>query len=129
MVGGIIAVLCAGIALFELYFAGLVPVSSKRAVMFSGSMDGKRVSFASCSGYIKRIVRFRSDGSCTMRLAAELTKGDMWVELSDSGGNLLAHLDGQGAESSFPVRAGERYRLLVRFKGASGKYDLDWNED
>jgi hypothetical protein len=129
MIGAIMAVLCIFLGMYGLYFVGLIPFASKRALMFVGSMNGKGASFEACSGYVKRIVRFKNDGRCVMRLLTVLTKGEVCAELLDRAGNRLAYLDGQHGEASFSVKGGERYRLTVRFRSASGKYELEWNEE
>lgn len=59
-------------------------INSKSATSFMGSAKGNRARFTSCSGYIKQIVRFRADGTYAFVLDADLSKGDMSVELLDS---------------------------------------------
>ena len=49
---------------YYLYVNGYVFVSSKRAVLFIGSKGGKKARFVSCTGYIKRAVKFKENRLC-----------------------------------------------------------------
>jgi len=80
----ILATLMTSIFVF-LYNRGYMVVKSLSAVTFIGSPKGTGAKFTSCSGYIKRIVRFRESGTLSYYLDAELSKGDILVELLDSG--------------------------------------------
>lgn len=119
----IIAVLMAGIFIF-LYDRGYMVVKSLSAVTFIGSSKGAGANFTSCSGYIKRIVRFRESGTLYYYLDAELSKGDILVELLDSGKHSIMKLNRENYHASITVESKKKYYLVVNFKSATGRYSL-----
>lgn len=110
---------------YLLYQSGFLIVNAKSAVSFVGSARGKRAVFTACNGHIRRIVRFRADQSCTFNLKTELSKGEVSVELLESGKQKIMALDSQKSSAVVSVKKGQRYDLVVRFKSATGKYVLD----
>lgn len=60
---------------FVLYQCGILVYQSKTAVSFVGSPKGNGATFRSCSGFLRRVVRFRADGTYTYVLNAQLSKG------------------------------------------------------
>ena len=119
----IVAVLMAGIFIF-LYNRGYMVVKSLSAVTFIGSSKGAGANFTSCSGYIKRIVRFRESGTLYYYLDAELSKGDILVELLDSGKHSIMKLNCENNHASITVESKKKYYLVVNFKSATGCYSL-----
>lgn len=99
-------------------------VKSTSAVSFIGSSRGNRASFTSCSGYMKRIVRFKADGRYTFILDADLSKGDMSVELLDSDKHKIMLLNCANPRASIAVEKRKKYHLIIHFKSASGRYSL-----
>lgn len=79
----ILTVVMLGVFIF-LYSQGYMVSKSISAVVFIGSTKGNSAKFSSCSGYMKRVIKFKEDGTYTFVLDAELSKGDMSVELIDS---------------------------------------------
>ena len=118
-----VAVLMAGIFIF-LYNRGYMVVKSLSAVTFIGSSKGAGANFTSCSGYIKRIVRFRESGTLYYYLDAELSKGDILVELLDSGKHSIMKLNRENNHASITVASKKKYYLVVNFKSATGCYSL-----
>jgi hypothetical protein len=98
----------------------------KRAAMFVGSRLGKSASFTSCSGTVKRKIRFRESRSYRFRFLTELSKGEVILELTEPGGKELLRLDSSNASGEVTAEAGKRYGLTIRFQAASGKYELEW---
>lgn len=117
----IICVLC-----WLLYESGYGVVSSKRAIIFVCTKRGKKASFTSCTGCIKRIIRFREDALINVSFTCELTKGDVTVELFDRTKQQLLRLDSTTPYGSVTVKRNQRCILVVRFRGATGEYLLDW---
>ena len=76
-----------------LYNTGYMVINAKSAVSFVGSTKGTGATFTSCNGYLKRIIRFKEGGTYHFFLYAELSKGDMSVELLDSGKQNIMKLD------------------------------------
>lgn len=58
----LLTIILVGIFVF-LYNQGYMVINSKSAVSFIGSARGNSAKFTSCSGCIKRIVRFKADGT------------------------------------------------------------------
>lgn len=113
----------AGLFVF-LYNQGYMVVKSTSAVAFVGSAKGNSARFTSCSGYVKRIIRFKADGTYTFFLDAELSKGDMSVELFDSTKekNMLLNCANQSASVSAEKK--KKYYLVINFRSATGMYAL-----
>lgn len=119
----ILAVLMAGIFVF-LYNRGYMVAKSLSAVTFIGSSKGAGANFTSCSGYIKRIIRFRESGTLYYYLDAELSKGDILVELLDSDKQSIMKLNRENNHASITVESKKKYYLVVNFKSATGRYSL-----
>ena len=109
-----------------LYWNGYMVINSKSAVSFIGSGRGNRAVFTACNGSIRRIVRFRADGTCVFRLKTELSKGEVCVELLDSGRQRIVLLDSGNPGAVVPVSKGKRYDLVIRFRSATGRYVLNY---
>lgn len=116
----------AGVFYF-LYINGCLVINAKSALSFIGSPKGSSASFSACNGYIKRIVRFKADKIYTFTLNAELTKGDMTVELLDASKQVIMCLNRSNPRASIAVENKKRYYLVLHFKSATGKYFLNWD--
>ena len=119
----ILAGLMACIFLF-LYNSGYMVVKSLSAVTFIGSPKGTGARFTSCNGSIKRIVRFRESGTLHYFLDAELSKGDMFVEILDSDKQSIMKLDRENNHASITVECKKKYYLIAKFISATGQYSL-----
>lgn len=120
---GILTVILVGLFVF-LYSQGYMIVKSTSAALFIGSAKGNSARFTSCSGYIKRIVKFKDDGTYTFILDADLSKGDMSVELLDSAKQKIMLLNCANNSASISVEKKKKYYLVFNFKSASGRYAL-----
>lgn len=107
-----------------LYNQGYMVINSKSAVSFIGSTSGSGASFTSCNGYRKRIIRFPSDGTYTYIFDAQLSKGDMSVELLDSAHKKIMHLNCTNRSASVCVEKKKKYYMIINFKSATGRYTL-----
>lgn len=107
-----------------LYHQGYMVVKSTSAVSFIGSIRGNGARFTSCSGNLKRIVRFQTDGTHTYILDADLSKGSMSVELLDAAGHKIMQLTSASPQASIAVEKKKKYYLVIRFQSASGRYSL-----
>ena len=119
----ILAGLMAGIFLI-LYNSGYMIVKSLSAVTFIGSPKGTGANFTSCSGYIKRIVRFKESGTLHYYLDADLSKGDIFVEILDSQKQSIAKLTRENNHALISVENRKKYYLVVNFISATGRYSL-----
>jgi len=107
-----------------LYNQGYMIVKSYSAVTFIGSARGTGARFTSCNGYLKRIIRFKEEGNRTFILDAELSKGDLSVELLDSAKQRIMKLDCVNNSASVTVERNKKYYLVVNFKSATGRYSI-----
>lgn len=115
-----------GIVFYWLYTNGYLVINAKRALVYVGSMGGRKASFTSCTGYTKRVVTFRESGSVDFRFDLELSKGDVAMELLDASKNCILRLDPAVQHAQIPIEAKKRYYLVFRFHSASGRYLLTW---
>ena len=113
--------------LYVLYWNGYLTVSVKKSVLFIGSMGAKRAKFASCTGFIKKIVRFQADTTYIFTLETQLTKGELTVELLDSQKQELMCLNSQNSRAAVAVQQGKRYDLVFHFQSATGRYAIRWD--
>lgn len=109
---------------FVLYHQGYMIVKSTSAVSFIGSARGNAARFTSCNGYIKRIVRFKDNGTYNFLLDLELSKGDLSVELLDSANDRIMQLDSANRRGSITIKKGQKYYMVIHFKSATGRYAL-----
>ena len=123
---GIWTALTVGLTLFLLYRRGVIPISSKRALLFYGSAGGKRANFTSCTGRIQRILRVAESRNYHFQLRSSLSKGELSLMLSDSGKEILLHLDNHLPEGNVWLEKGRPYTLKIQFDHATGSYDLSW---
>lgn len=124
----IIIVLILGIVFYLLYINGFLVINAKRAVMYVGSMRGNKATFSSCTGYTKRVIRFRENKTYRLVFNSELTQGDVSAELLDSAKQLVICLNSKARSGDINVERGKRYYLIFRFKSATGNYVLSWDE-
>ena len=112
-----------GIFIF-LYDQGYMVLKSISAVTFLGSAKENGASFSSCSGSMKRVIKFREDGTYTFTLDAELSKGSISVELIDSAKQKIMQLNPVNRKGSAAVEKKKKYFLVITFMAATGKYTL-----
>jgi len=114
------------------YEMGWGVIQSKRALTFIGSMgfgrNRLRVTFSRCTGYVKRVVRFRKEQEYTFSFTPALTKGRVWAELLGPDKSLLFELSEDRPSATLSPQKGKRYLLIVRFDHADGSFTLNWNE-
>ena len=119
----LLAILLTSIFVF-LYRRGYMVIKSYSAISFIGSSKGTGAAFTSCNGYLKRIIRFKEGGTYRYFLDAELSKGDMSVELLNAGKQSIMKLDRLNNHASITVERKKKYYLVVNFKAATGRYSL-----
>ena len=107
-----------------LYSQGYMVFKSINAVTFVGSAKGNSAKFSGCSGWMKRVTKFRETCTYTFVLDAELRKGDMSVELFDSAKQKILHLNPSHPRASVTVDKNEKYHLVINFSSATGRYAL-----
>ena len=123
----IILLLIIGIVFYLLYINGLLSIQSKRAVLYIGSLKGNSARFSSCTGYSKRVIRFRDSRTYCVFFDSKLTKGDVSVEILNPAKQTVVCLDCNTPNGSINAEKGKRYYLLICFQSATGRYTLSWN--
>ena len=122
----ILTIIIMGVLLLLLYGNGYLVLQSKRAVMYIGSKRGKKAKFSSCTGYTKRVVKFKESREYHFCLTTELSAGEVTVELLERKGQPVLCLDSYVSEGNFSADAEKKYHLVIRFESASGSYEIDW---
>lgn len=112
-------------AFYLLYINGYMIINAKRATLFLGKERGKYARFASCSGYMKRVIRFRESREYVFSFETELEKGEVSVELWNGNKEKVLSLTNQGKQV-ISVDNKKRYFLILRFVSATGSYHVDW---
>ena len=122
----IVLAMIMAIVFYWLYTNGYFVINAKRALLYVGSMGGKKATFTSCTGYTKRVIKFRESGEFHFHLDATLSKGELTMELLDSAKQCILKLDSVNTSGVTPIDAQKRYYLVFRFQSASGSYLLTW---
>lgn len=118
-----------GALFYFLYINGYLIVNAKRALMFVGAHWGKGIfnaRFTSCSGYVKRVIRFSESREYRLNLEQELAKGRMWAEILNKK-EVVARVSAENPSVTFRADSKVRYRIVFRFEKASGRYRF-WYE-
>lgn len=114
------------VILYLQYRNGYIHVQSKRAVMYIGSIGDRHATFTSCTGYTKRVVRFKESGKIRFTFLPELSAGSVTAEILDAKKQIVLRLSSAKANAEIPVEAKKMYYLVIRFQSATGSYQLDW---
>ena len=121
-----ILILAAMAAVFYiLYINGYMIMNAKKAILFFGKERGKYARFTSCSGYMKRVIRFKESREYEFSFETELEKGEVSVELWNGNKEKVLSLTNQGKQV-ISVDNKKRYFLILRFVSATGSYHVDW---
>ena len=126
----IIIILLLLIVFYLLYINGYLITQVKKAAMFVGKIGGNgmcRAKFSYCSGYIKRIVKFKESREYDFTLNSDLSIGEFTAELIDSSKHIIFKLDCNHPCGFVIADSKARYYLILRFKSASGNFELKWN--
>ncbi len=120
------------IALYALYTNGCLSVSSKRALVFIGSSsftDRNRsaATVKGCSGYVKRIIKLKKQREYNFIFNGQITKGSITAEILNESKQALLTLDEANPSGAIISDGRSKYRLVVKFNGADGKYELLWS--
>ena len=114
-----------GILSYLLYINGYMVVASKRALMFLSSKRGRKAMFSSCTGYIKRVIKFKNSKVYHVDFKLELEKGEVILEILDAKKQSVLALNSSKI-SEIEVVGGQRYYMVLRFRSASGSYEVTW---
>ena len=103
-------------------------INAKRATLFFGKNRGKYARFAACSGFMKRVIRFKESGEYLFTFETELEKGEVNIELWDENQEKVLFMKNQGNQT-ITVESKKRYYLILRFESATGNYHIDWTRE
>ena len=116
-----------GVILALQYRSGYIHIQSKTALMYRGSVGAKYAAFTSCSGYTKRVVRFKESGTVRFTFQPELSAGSVIVEVLDKKKQKLCRLSSVNPTVELQVERKQMYYLVIRFQSATGSYQLNWD--
>ena len=123
-------VIALAVLMAALYYTGRLTLQTKRAMAYIGTGSFQKrcvgASFTSCSGHIRRIIRVKESRSYSFRLSGHIQQGDVCAVLQKDGGPLL-HLTMENPTATVFLEKGKLYRLELRFRCASGDYQLEWD--
>lgn len=88
--------------------------------MYVESMKGKRASYSSCTGYTRRIIKFKESKIYHFVFTQELTNGEVSEELLDSNKQCILCLNDNAPSASVDLNHKIRYYQVFRFKPATG---------
>lgn len=112
------------LALYLLYEFGFIALQSKRAMLFTASVNGMKAKFTGCTGKITRIVRFKDSKEYIIRIDKTAEKGVVAFSLYDSEKNAVIESGEEDTYALTPV-PGKRYKLCVQMEKASGSYRIE----
>jgi len=111
---------------YFLYINGYMIINAKRATLFFGKNRGKYARFSSCSGFMKRVIRFKENREYEFHFETELEKGEVSIELWDNKQEKVLSMTNKGSQA-VAVERKKRYYLILRFESATGSYNVEWN--
>jgi len=116
--------------LYVLWLNGYLIISRKTAALFLGLLRRKgrcKVKFASCNGYVKKVIKIDESRNYTFNFNGNISKGNVIAEIQDKSKNILLQLDKNNSESAIDLDKDSRYYLVLRFEKADGNFELTWN--
>ena len=125
MLQSILIIVAMAAVFYILYINGYMIMNAKKAILFFGKERGKYARFTSCSGYMKRVIRFKESREFEFSFETELEKGEVSVELWNGNQEKVLVLSNQGKQV-ISVDNKKRYFLILRFVSATGSYHVDW---
>ena len=115
---------------YLLWVNGYMVLNVKRAVLFVGSLRGKNhceASFTSCSGYVKRVIKFSESRGYTFHLDSDVSKGNIHVIVQSRKKEALLDLTPERASGVLAVNKKDLYYLTLKFEAADGRIKLKWD--
>lgn len=119
------------IIFYLLWINGYMVLNTKRAVLFVGSARGDhrcKINFISCSGSVKKVIKFNESRSYIFHFKNIITRGTVSVELLNKNKEVKLKLNPSIPTGVLIVDRKERYYLVLRFDKADGEYELTWHE-
>ena len=91
-------------------------LNAKRALLFVGSLRGKNkceVSFSSCSGYVKKVIKFNESREYTFKLDGDISKGSIHVIVENKNKETILDLTPEIKTGMLTVDEKCRYFLIL----------------
>ena len=80
-----------------------------------------------CTGFARKVLKIKESLTYHLNFTSELSKSYITSEIKDRNKETLLLLDDDNTSSHLDVKAGEKYYLDVRFKEATGSFELSWS--
>ena len=116
---------------YILYINGFLVIRAMSALVFLSTTrwwsTRPSAKVRSCTGFARKVLKFKESRTYHFSFTSELSKGSITAEIQGRNKETLLLLDGDNTSGVLDVKAGERYYLVVRFKGATGNFELSWS--
>ena len=115
---------------YLLWINGYMIMNMKQAVLFTGSLRGKNnceITFSSCSGYVKKVIKFKECRRYAFYLSCNVSKGNISVAIENKNKETLLTLTPATRTGSLTIDEKSRYYLVLKFEKADGQYKLEWS--
>ena len=117
--------------LYLLYINAFLVIRAMSALVFLSTTrwwsTRPSAKVRSCTGYARKVLKFKESRTYQFSFTSKLSKGSVTAEIQGRNQETLLLLDSEHANGALDVKAGERYYLVVRFKGATGRFELSWS--
>ena len=128
----VLAVVVFCIALqYILYINGFLVIRAISALVFFSTNRKWRIKpsaiVRACTGWTRKVLKFKESRTYHFSFTSELSKGSITAEIQGRNKETLLLLDSDNTSGVLDVKAKERYYLVVRFKGATGRFELSWS--
>lgn len=116
--------------LYFLYINGFCTVSCGTFLFIMGSMgyfrDRCKIKFSHCSGYVKKVIKFKEDKIYKFTFDGEIKTGEVNVQILDRNKKIILELDKSNCIKEHKFFKKERYYLVFNFKKSDGNVILNW---
>lgn len=118
------------LVIYLLYYFGIAVLKIVAAAGFAfyRSKDSDKMSLSSCSGTVRHMCRLHGGKAYEFILNDQLSDGSAELILTDKNKHQLMILDRKNNFVKVNTEENNRYFLQWKFKKASGKCELHWQE-
>lgn len=120
-----------GIVQYLFYINGFLIVKAIRALVFRGSArrwwrNNPAAKVISCSGWVRKVIKYKESRQYQFTFDADISKGSITAEIQNRNKEPILTLDAENAQGVLEIDSSERYYLVVRFKKATGSFEMRW---
>ncbi|HOQ74406.1 MAG: hypothetical protein WAP45_11085 [Limnochordia bacterium] len=116
---------------YLLYINGFLVIRAISALVFFSPVPwwgtAPRARVKACTGFVRKVIKFKESRTYHFSFSSEVSKGSITAEIQGRNKETLLVLDGEKTSDVLDVQSGERYYLVVRFKRATGSFELSWS--